>query len=208
MKPDSALPVGSCFPECGNLNAGTVSDLALACVALLHLSRPSWAAAPPGMILVMKMLGSSPTCGLSVPPAMLKPRPELPCRKPKHSSWRTGGPTVNTIKLERSKHINVNKELHLLRLTLSSVISSYSISPSVPLTCVRKIPIFLFKCLGSYTLVIVEIKLNICMKHLCHPAQQEAAAAELEAQWKPQRSIKIFTNYSKARHEQTSVMSG
>lgn len=26
-----------------------------------HLSRPSWAAAPPGMILVMKMLGSSPT---------------------------------------------------------------------------------------------------------------------------------------------------
>lgn len=46
---------------------------------LLHLSRPSCAAAPPGMILVMKMLGSSPTWGLSVPPAMLKPRPELPC---------------------------------------------------------------------------------------------------------------------------------
>lgn len=43
-----------------------------------HLRRPSWAAAPPGMILVMKMDGSSPMCGLSVPPAMLKPRPELP----------------------------------------------------------------------------------------------------------------------------------
>lgn len=43
-----------------------------------HLSRPSWAAAPPGMILVMKMLGSSPTWGLSVPPAMLNPKPELP----------------------------------------------------------------------------------------------------------------------------------
>lgn len=25
------------------------------------------------------MLGSSPTCGLSLPPAMLNPRPELPC---------------------------------------------------------------------------------------------------------------------------------
>lgn len=31
------------------------------------------------MILVMKMPGSSPMCGLSVPPAMLKPNPELPC---------------------------------------------------------------------------------------------------------------------------------
>lgn len=48
-----------------------------------HLRRPSWAAAPPGMILVMKMDGSSPMCGLSVPPAMLKPRPELP--------WTEGG---------------------------------------------------------------------------------------------------------------------
>lgn len=48
-----------------------------------HLRRPSWAAAPPGMILVMKMDGSSPMCGLSVPPAMLKPRPELP--------WAEGG---------------------------------------------------------------------------------------------------------------------
>lgn len=43
-----------------------------------YLRRPSWAAAPPGMILVIKMDGSSPMCGLSVPPAMLKPRPELP----------------------------------------------------------------------------------------------------------------------------------
>lgn len=51
-----------------------------------HLSRPSWAAAPPGMILVMKMLGSSPTWGLSVPPAMLKPRPEFPCSK--QAGWR------------------------------------------------------------------------------------------------------------------------
>lgn len=31
------------------------------------------------MILVMKMPGSSPIWGLSVPPAMLKPNPELPC---------------------------------------------------------------------------------------------------------------------------------
>lgn len=44
-----------------------------------HLSRPSWAAAPPGMTLVMKILGSSPMWGLSVPPAMLKPKPEFPC---------------------------------------------------------------------------------------------------------------------------------
>lgn len=52
-------------------------------VSSSHLRRPSWAAAPPGMILVMKMDGSSPMCGLSVPPAMLKPRPELP--------WEEGG---------------------------------------------------------------------------------------------------------------------
>lgn len=44
-----------------------------------YLSRPFWAAAPPGIILVMKMEGSSPMWGLSVPPAMLNPRPELPC---------------------------------------------------------------------------------------------------------------------------------
>lgn len=53
-----------------------------------HLSRPSWAAAPPGMTLVMKMLGSSPMCGLSVPPAMLKPSPELP--------WTTKTVTMTT----------------------------------------------------------------------------------------------------------------
>lgn len=46
-----------------------------------HPKRPSMAAAPPGMILVMKMPGSSGMWGLSIPPAMLKPRPELPCRK-------------------------------------------------------------------------------------------------------------------------------
>lgn len=39
---------------------------------------PSWAAAPPVIILVMKILESSPICGLSVPPAMLKPSPEFP----------------------------------------------------------------------------------------------------------------------------------
>lgn len=55
-----------------------------ACVDLVvsdhfYLSRPFWAAAPPGIILVMKMEGSSPMWGLSVPPAMLNPRPELPC---------------------------------------------------------------------------------------------------------------------------------
>lgn len=42
-------------------------------------SLPSIAAAPPGMILVMKIPGSSGMWGLSIPPAMLKPRPELPC---------------------------------------------------------------------------------------------------------------------------------
>lgn len=47
-------------------------------------SLPSMAAAPPGMILVIKMPGSSGTWGLSMPPAILKPRPELPCRR----GWR------------------------------------------------------------------------------------------------------------------------
>lgn len=41
-------------------------------------SRPSIAAAPPGIILVMKIPGSSGMWGLSIPPAMLKPRPEFP----------------------------------------------------------------------------------------------------------------------------------
>lgn len=42
---------------------------------------PSCAAAPPAMIFVMNILGSSPICGLSVPPAMLNPRPEFPCAR-------------------------------------------------------------------------------------------------------------------------------
>ncbi len=52
---------------------------------MTNLRRPSSAAAPPGMILVMKIPGSSPMCGLSVPPAMLKPNPELPCSHEKQS---------------------------------------------------------------------------------------------------------------------------
>lgn len=44
-----------------------------------HPSLPSMAAAPPGMILVMKIPGSSGMWGLSIPPAMLKPKPEFPC---------------------------------------------------------------------------------------------------------------------------------
>lgn len=55
-------------------------------VKVTNLSRPSSAAAPPGIILVMKMPGSSPMCGLSVPPAMLKPNPELPCGHEKQSA--------------------------------------------------------------------------------------------------------------------------
>lgn len=43
-----------------------------------YFSLPSAAAAPPGMILVIKMLGSSPICGLSAPPAMLNPSPVFP----------------------------------------------------------------------------------------------------------------------------------
>ena len=42
-------------------------------------SLPSMAAAPPGIIFVMKIPGSSGMWGLSIPPAMLKPRPEFPC---------------------------------------------------------------------------------------------------------------------------------
>lgn len=40
--------------------------------------RPSWWAAPPWMIFVMKILGSLSTWGLSFPPAMLNPRPAPP----------------------------------------------------------------------------------------------------------------------------------
>lgn len=133
------------FLAYGNMNA----RFFVAWHVWLHLSRPSWAAAPPGMILVMKMLGSSPTCGLSVPPAMLKPRPELPCRsKQKHITIHIRGiwlwlqrlepvipPVINMLELQRIKHVNGYKQDHFLRLTLSSVISSYSISPSVPFTC-------------------------------------------------------------------------
>ena len=69
------LPAARALPFQGT---GTLTP-----VSSPHLRRPSWAAAPPGMILVMKMDGSSPMCGLSVPPAILKPRPELP--------WAEGG---------------------------------------------------------------------------------------------------------------------
>lgn len=55
-----------------------------------HPRRPSMAAAPPGMILVMKIPGSSGTWGLSMPPAMLKPRPELPCGKSNATSFPHG----------------------------------------------------------------------------------------------------------------------
>lgn len=55
-----------------------------------HPRRPSMAAAPPGMILVMKIPGSSGTWGLSMPPAMLKPRPELPCGESNAASFPHG----------------------------------------------------------------------------------------------------------------------
>lgn len=48
-----------------------------------YLSLPSSAAAPPGIIFVINMPGSSPMWGLSVPPAILNPRPEFPCRNNK-----------------------------------------------------------------------------------------------------------------------------
>lgn len=50
---------------------------------------PSIAAAPPGMILVMKIPGSSGMWGLSSPPAMLKPRPEFPCTQVMMSTFST-----------------------------------------------------------------------------------------------------------------------
>lgn len=52
-------------------------------VSDLYLSLPSSAAAPPGIIFVINMPGSSPMWGLSVPPAILNPRPEFPCRNKK-----------------------------------------------------------------------------------------------------------------------------
>lgn len=60
-----------CFTNC------SISDL--------YLSRPSSAAAPPGIIFVINMPGSSPIWGLSVPPAILNPRPEFPCRNSKYT---------------------------------------------------------------------------------------------------------------------------
>lgn len=54
-------------------------------VSVLYLSLPSSAAAPPGMIFVINMPGSSPIWGLSVPPAILNPRPEFPCRNNKET---------------------------------------------------------------------------------------------------------------------------
>lgn len=68
---ETGLRINLNLPFLGNNNI--ISDLSL----------PSCAAAPPGMILVIKMLGSSPMWGLSVPPAILKPRPEFPCREGK-----------------------------------------------------------------------------------------------------------------------------
>lgn len=52
------------------------------------------AAAPPGMILVMKIPGSSGMWGLSIPPAMLKPRPEFPCTQV--DMYFYGGELYNT----------------------------------------------------------------------------------------------------------------
>ena len=46
---------------------------------MVYLSLPSWAAAPPSIIFVIYILGSLPMWGLSVPPAILNPRPALPC---------------------------------------------------------------------------------------------------------------------------------
>ena len=45
-----------------------------------HLSLPSSDAAPPGIILVMNMPGSPTICGFSLPPAILNPSPESPCK--------------------------------------------------------------------------------------------------------------------------------
>lgn len=74
---------------------------------LSDLSLPSCAAAPPGMILVIKMLGSSPMWGLSVPPAILKPRPEFPCRE--------GGKTCQN-KKEKMSTKEKNRPLSIMTL--------------------------------------------------------------------------------------------
>ena len=70
-----------------------------------HRSRPSRSAAPPDVILVMKILESFATCGMSVPPAMLKPRPMPPVCKstPRHM-------TTETSRLHRS-----STQIHLLQ---------------------------------------------------------------------------------------------
>lgn len=44
----------------------------------LTFKRPSVDAAPPGINFVMKIDGSMPVCGLSVPPAIENPNPDVP----------------------------------------------------------------------------------------------------------------------------------
>ena len=56
----------------------SINDINIHLKISTNLKRPSIAAALLPMILVMKILVSPSTCGLSVPPAMLNPRPVFP----------------------------------------------------------------------------------------------------------------------------------
>lgn len=77
------------------------------------------------MILVMKMLGSSPTWGLSVPPAMLKPRPELPCGSrivQGHRSAVEGGHRmVDRLEMQMRATHSLQGDLFVLNLPLRPI---------------------------------------------------------------------------------------
>lgn len=81
------------------------------CVLLTDLRRPSSAAAPPGIILVIKIPGSSPMCGLSVPPAMLKPNPEFPCSH-KKSQEQNLLSSIQIITVFHHKKPKINEKVH------------------------------------------------------------------------------------------------
>ena len=56
----------------------TVWYTSIKMITLAYCSRPSCSAIPPGITLVTYMAVLLITCGLSVPPAILKPSPVVP----------------------------------------------------------------------------------------------------------------------------------
>lgn len=143
---------------------------------ITHPSLPSMAAAPPGMIFVMKIPGSSGICGLSTPPAMLNPRPELPYRWhawEEYYRWRNADVS--------QRFVNLLFERHLARkawTVLWNVWCAFQESKNIFRFCLFP-PSILHHLLFSFQCQKAETGWSVWQSHLKRQALKQTAEKRL-----------------------------